>query len=66
MFIDGHFKPGKSRDSIAVVNPATEDIIAEVPQGTGEDAYAALKSAIRPSKNDELFLHLHEHPFYIK
>ncbi len=45
MCINGHFIPGKSRDSIAVVNPATEEIIAEVPRGTGEDAYAAVKAA---------------------
>ena len=40
MFINGQFTSGKSTETIPVINPATEEIIAETRRGTPEDAVA--------------------------
>ena len=45
MFINGKFTDGKSTDYIPVINPATEEILDEVPRGTTGDALAAVKAA---------------------
>jgi acyl-CoA reductase-like NAD-dependent aldehyde dehydrogenase len=45
MFIDGRWVRGSAKESIEVVNPATEEVIATVPKGTRADARAALDSA---------------------
>ena len=45
MFIDGKMTPGNSAESIPVINPATEEVIAEVPRGTSEDVQAAVSAA---------------------
>jgi len=37
MFIGGKWVPGSGSESQAVINPATGDVIAEVPKGTIED-----------------------------
>lgn len=37
--------PAAGADTIAVVNPATEEVIAEVPAGTAEDIDAAVRAA---------------------
>lgn len=47
MFIDGEWVDGLGAETISVVNPATERIIATVPKGTREDARGALDSARR-------------------
>jgi len=45
MFIDGKMTRGKSAESIPVINPATEEVIAEVPRGTPEDVQEAVNAA---------------------
>jgi lactaldehyde dehydrogenase / glycolaldehyde dehydrogenase len=45
MYIGGKWTDGAARGVIAVENPATEEIIATVPEGTVEDAEAALCAA---------------------
>lgn len=49
MFIDGKYVAGSSDKSIKVINPATEEVLDEVPAGTENDvhlAVAAAKSAL--------------------
>jgi len=45
MFINGEFTAGKSSNRIQIINPATEEIVDEVPRGTIEDAIDAVDSA---------------------
>ncbi|MGY3063426.1 aldehyde dehydrogenase (NAD+) [Streptomyces sp. TE3672] len=45
MYIDGAWRPAEGRDTIAVVNPADEQVIAEVPAGGAEDVDAAVRAA---------------------
>ncbi|WP_329585417.1 aldehyde dehydrogenase family protein [Streptomyces sp. NBC_01362] len=45
MYIDGAWRPAAGRDTIAVVNPADEQAIAEVPAGGAEDIDAAVRAA---------------------
>ncbi|MET9554079.1 aldehyde dehydrogenase family protein [Streptomyces sp. NPDC006645] len=45
MYIGGEWRPAAGPDTIAVVNPATEQVIAEVPAGTAEDIDAAVRAA---------------------
>lgn len=45
MYINGQFTTGKSTETIPVINPATEEIIAEVQRGTTEDALQAVAAA---------------------
>ncbi|WP_405819016.1 aldehyde dehydrogenase family protein [Streptomyces sp. NBC_00838] len=45
MYIGGEWRPAAGADTIAVVNPATEQVIAEVPAGTAEDIDAAVRAA---------------------
>jgi len=45
MYIDGEWVDSGSKDSLKVINPATEEVIATVPKGTKEDAKAALEAA---------------------
>ena len=45
MFIDGQWVGGQGEETISVVNPAIEGMVATVPKGTREDAKAALDSA---------------------
>ncbi|MEY8099650.1 aldehyde dehydrogenase [Falsihalocynthiibacter sp. S25ZX9] len=47
MFIDGAWLPNETRDLIEVENPATEAILGTVPEGTLDDAQAALEAAQR-------------------
>lgn len=44
-FINGQFTKGKSKDTIAVDNPATGKIIDRVPNGNAQDVDAAVQSA---------------------
>ena len=45
IFINGEWVPSSGRDSIAVVNPATEQTIAEVVRGTAADVDRAARAA---------------------
>ncbi|MFC9481076.1 aldehyde dehydrogenase family protein [Streptomyces griseus] len=45
MYIDGAWRPAAGQDTIAVVNPADEQVIAHVPAGTAEDVDAAVRAA---------------------
>lgn len=45
MFINGQFTTGSSTEALPVINPATEEIIAEVARATPEDAAQAVAAA---------------------
>ncbi|MEW2546402.1 aldehyde dehydrogenase family protein [Streptomyces sp. NPDC047002] len=45
MYIGGQWRPAAAAETIAVVNPADERIIAEVPAGVAEDVDAAVRAA---------------------
>ncbi|MFF8846173.1 aldehyde dehydrogenase family protein [Streptomyces sp. NPDC015127] len=45
MYIGGQWRPAATTDTIAVVNPADEQVIAHVPAGTAEDVDAAVRAA---------------------
>ncbi|MCX4909996.1 aldehyde dehydrogenase family protein [Streptomyces sp. NBC_00878] len=47
MYIDGAWRPAAGTDTIAVVNPADEQVIAHVPAGTADDVDAAVRAARR-------------------
>jgi lactaldehyde dehydrogenase/glycolaldehyde dehydrogenase len=50
MFIDGEFVDSSSNETIQVVNPATEEVISEVPRATVEDVKRAIDSAEKAQK----------------
>lgn len=45
LFIDGKWTQGRGSETITVINPATEDPIARVPEATEEDANEAILAA---------------------
>lgn len=45
LYIDGQWVTAAGQKTLQVVNPATEEIIAEVPAGTAPDAAAAVRAA---------------------
>lgn len=45
MYINGEFTSGTARETIAVINPATEEPLGHVARGTAEDAMAAVDAA---------------------
>jgi acyl-CoA reductase-like NAD-dependent aldehyde dehydrogenase len=47
MFIEGGFVPARSAKRIALVNPATEEVLAHVPDGDEQDVDTAVASARR-------------------
>jgi 1-pyrroline dehydrogenase len=47
MFIDGEFVDSSSGETMEVVNPATGEVIAEVPRGTAEDVDRAVAAAAK-------------------
>lgn len=47
MYIDGAWVPVGNRDLIEIENPATEAILGTIPEGTAQDAQAALEAAHR-------------------
>lgn len=47
MFVDGRWTKGASSGLSPVENPADESLVASVPEGTGDDAIAALEAARR-------------------
>jgi lactaldehyde dehydrogenase/glycolaldehyde dehydrogenase len=50
MFINGEFVANRSGKMIPVINPATETIISEVPEGTREDINDAVEAAEQAQK----------------
>lgn len=46
-FIDGEFTAGSADERLPVVNPATEELLDEVPRGTRADVDAAVRAAAR-------------------
>ena len=51
LFINGEFIPNGTRKMIPVVNPATEEVISEVPQATEEDVQAAVDAAYEAQRS---------------
>lgn len=51
MFINGEFVPTRSGKMITVINPATETVISEIPEGTREDINAAVEAAEQAQKS---------------
>lgn len=45
MFINGKSTSGTAKEEIAVINPATEEIVDQVPRGTVEDTHLAIQAA---------------------
>ncbi|TDF82647.1 NAD-dependent succinate-semialdehyde dehydrogenase [Pseudomonas sp. H9] len=45
LYIDGQWRAGEGRQTIPVVNPATEDVLAELPLASEQDIADALASA---------------------
>ncbi len=45
MFVDGQFVDSVAGETMEILNPATGDVIAEVPQGTAEDVDRAVAAA---------------------
>ncbi|MGW0466162.1 aldehyde dehydrogenase family protein [Streptomyces sp. NPDC003027] len=45
MYIGGEWRPASSTDTIPVIDPADERVIAHVPAGTAEDVDAAVRAA---------------------
>ncbi|MFE3574674.1 aldehyde dehydrogenase [Lysinibacillus sp. NPDC059133] len=50
MYINGRFVSSSSGEQTQVINPATEEIISEVPKGTVEDVRLAIDSAEKAQK----------------
>ena len=51
MFINGEFVTNRSGKTTAVMNPATEEIISEIPEGTVADVDAAVDAAEQAQKS---------------
>lgn len=51
LFIDGEFVSKPFSEMISVINPATEEVISEVPAGTVEDVGEAVAAAERAQKS---------------
>ncbi len=47
MYIDGRWTDGSGRQGLAVINPATQELLAEVPEGGVQDARNAIAAARR-------------------
>ncbi|MFJ7262269.1 aldehyde dehydrogenase family protein [Streptomyces globosus] len=45
MYIAGEWRPAAGRDRIEVVNPADEQVIADIPAGNAQDVDAAVRAA---------------------
>jgi lactaldehyde dehydrogenase/glycolaldehyde dehydrogenase len=53
MFINGEFIGNGERKMIQVINPATEEVLSEIPQATEEDVAAAVDAAYVAQKSWE-------------
>jgi lactaldehyde dehydrogenase/glycolaldehyde dehydrogenase len=51
LYINGRFVPNGKRQMIQVLNPATEEVIAEVPKATEEDVSKAVDAAFEAQKS---------------
>ena len=51
LFINGEFVPNGNRDMIPVLNPATEELISQVPKATEEDVAQAVDAAYEAQKS---------------
>ena len=51
MFINGEFVLARSGKTMTVINPSTEEIISEVPEGTREDVDTAVEAAEQAQKS---------------
>lgn len=51
MYINGQFVENSSDSWIDVINPATEELLSRIPEGTSEDAKRAIDAAaaVQPS-----------------
>lgn len=47
MFVDGRWVPGSRGEKQEILNPATGEVIAEVPKGTEEDVEQAVQAAVK-------------------
>jgi succinate-semialdehyde dehydrogenase/glutarate-semialdehyde dehydrogenase len=45
MFINGRWTAGRSGKTLGVINPATEEVIRDIPYGTREDVHQAVEAA---------------------
>ncbi|MFJ3902744.1 aldehyde dehydrogenase family protein [Streptomyces sp. NPDC090025] len=45
MYIGGEWRPAAGSETIPVIDPATEEVVAHVPAGTAEDVDAAVRAA---------------------
>src|SRR6266571_6680787 len=45
LYINGAWVPAQGKDTIEVVNPATEQVLGRIPAGTAADAAAATEAA---------------------
>lgn len=50
MYINGKFIPNGDRKMISVINPATEEVVSQVPAATAEDVDAAVDAAYEAQK----------------
>lgn len=53
LFINGEFIPNGDREMITVINPATEEVISQVPKATEADVAAAVDAAYEAQKSWE-------------
>ena len=53
LFINGKFVPNGKREMIQVMNPATEEVISEVPRATEKDVEDAVDAAYEAQKSWE-------------
>ncbi|NUQ60938.1 MAG: aldehyde dehydrogenase family protein [Pirellulales bacterium] len=47
LFIDGRFQPSAGGKTFPTINPATEEVLAEISEGTAEDVDRAVRAARR-------------------
>ena len=51
LFINGEFIPNGDREMLDVINPATEEVISQVPKATEADVQAAVDAAYEAQKS---------------
>ena len=51
LFINGKFIPNGNREMLDIINPATEEVISQVPKATAEDVNAAIDAAYEAQKS---------------
>ncbi len=51
LFINGEFIPNGDRQMLDILNPATEEVISQVPKATPEDVQAAVDAAYEAQKS---------------